>query len=63
MALISPRVLTMQRLHGLHLDEWRRTQPSQAQRDHFGQLLFDTFMHGTFALNRLQADPHPGNYL
>ena len=63
MALTSPRVLTMQRLPGLHLDEWLRTQPSQAQRDHFGQLLFDTFMHCTFALHRLQADPHSGNYL
>jgi predicted unusual protein kinase regulating ubiquinone biosynthesis (AarF/ABC1/UbiB family) len=63
MAFTSPRVLTMQRLHGLHLDEWLRTQPSQARRDHFGQLLFDTFMHCTFALHRLQADPHPGNYL
>lgn len=63
MALTSPRVLTMQRLHGLNLDEWLRTQPSQAQRDCFGQLLFDTFMHCTFALHRLQADPHPGNYL
>ena len=43
--------------------EWLRTEPSQAERDHFGQLLFDTFMRCTFALHRLQADPHPGNYL
>ena len=63
MALTSQRVLTMQRLTGLHLAEWLRTEPSQAQRDHFGQLLFDTFMRCTFALHRLQADPHPGNYL
>ncbi|OGB33156.1 MAG: ABC transporter [Burkholderiales bacterium RIFCSPLOWO2_12_FULL_61_40] len=57
------RVLTMQRLQGLHLHEWLRTQPSQSERDHFGQRLFDTFMHCTFVLRRLQADPHPGNYL
>lgn len=57
------RVLTMQRLQGLHLTEWLQTQPSQAQRDHYGQLLFDTFMHCAFVLHRLQADPHPGNYL
>ena len=63
MALTSTRVLTMQHLPGLHLGEWLRTQPSQARRDHFGQLLFDTFMRCTFALHRLQADPHPGNYL
>lgn len=59
----TPRVLTMQRLHGLHLAEWLATQPSQAQRDHYGQLLFDTFMQCAWGLQRLQADPHPGNYL
>lgn len=63
MARTTRRVLTMQRLQGLHLNEWLRTQPSQSERDHFGQLLFDTFMHCTFVLRRLQADPHPGNYL
>jgi predicted unusual protein kinase regulating ubiquinone biosynthesis (AarF/ABC1/UbiB family) len=59
----TPRVLTMQRLHGLHLKEWLATQPSQAQRDHYGQLLFDTFMQCAWGLQRLQADPHAGNYL
>ncbi len=57
------RVLTMQRLQGQHLNEWLQTQPSQEQRDDYGQLLFDTFMHCAFGLHRLQADPHPGNYL
>ena len=56
-------VLTMQRLQGQHLAEWLQTQPSQAERDHYGQLLFDTFMHCVFVLHRLQADPHPGNYV
>lgn len=57
------RVLTMRRLQGQHVNEWLQTQPSQAQRDHYGQLLFDTFLHCAFVLHRLQADPHPGNYL
>lgn len=57
------RVLTMQRLPGLHLNEWLLTKPDQAARDHAGQLMFDAFMHCTFVLHRLQADPHPGNYL
>ena len=61
--LTSRRVLTMQRLTGLHLNEWLQTQPSQTERDHFGQLLFDLFMRCLFDLRRLQADPHPGNYL
>jgi predicted unusual protein kinase regulating ubiquinone biosynthesis (AarF/ABC1/UbiB family) len=59
----TKRVLTMQRLSGLHLNEWLQTTPTQVQRDQYGQLLFDTFMHCAFVLRRLQADPHPGNYL
>jgi len=61
--LSSRRVLTMQRLPGMHLNEWLATQPTQAERDYFGQLLFDTFLFTLFELQRLQADPHPGNYL
>lgn len=59
----TARVLTMQRLAGQHLNEWLLTQPSQSQRDHYGQMLWDTFMHCCFVLHRLQADPHPGNFL
>lgn len=61
--LSSARVLTMQHLSGVHLDEWLSSGPTQAERDHYGQLLFDSFMHCAFGLRRLQADPHPGNYL
>jgi len=59
----TARVLTMQRLAGVHLNEWLLTQPSQPQRDQMGQRLFDTFMHCVFVLHRVQADPHPGNYV
>ncbi|MFA6069048.1 hypothetical protein AKG95_23640 [Janthinobacterium lividum] len=63
MGRTTRRVLTMQRLPGLHLNEWLLTEPDQAARDQAGQLLFDAFFHCTFVLHRLQADPHPGNYL
>ncbi|MFZ6673259.1 ABC1 kinase family protein [Undibacterium sp. Xuan67W] len=59
----SQRILSMQRLDGLHLDEWLATNPDQATRDHFGQLLFDWFWHSVCELGRLHADPHPGNFL
>jgi predicted unusual protein kinase regulating ubiquinone biosynthesis (AarF/ABC1/UbiB family) len=59
----SARVLTMQHLSGVHLNEWLWNSPTQAERDHYGQLLFDSFMHCAFDLKCLQADPHPGNYL
>lgn len=59
----SQRVLSMQKLDGLHLDQWLATNPGQAQRDHYGQLLFDWFWHSVCDLGRLHADPHPGNFL
>jgi len=59
----SRRVLTMKRLDGLHLEPWLATQPTQAQRDHYGQLLYDWFWHSVRQLGRLHADPHPGNFL
>jgi predicted unusual protein kinase regulating ubiquinone biosynthesis (AarF/ABC1/UbiB family) len=61
--LSSTRVLSLSFLDGLHLDAWLETNPSQAARDHFGQLLFDQFWHGALQLRRIQADPHAGNYL
>ena len=59
----SRRVLTMERLSGLHLDQWLATEPGQAARNHAGQLLFDWYLHSTFELGRLHADPHAGNFL
>ncbi len=59
----SRRVLTMQYLDGLHLDAWLATSPTRAQRDHFGQLLYDWFWHCVLVLGRIHADPHPGNFL
>jgi predicted unusual protein kinase regulating ubiquinone biosynthesis (AarF/ABC1/UbiB family) len=61
--LSTARVLTMHKLGGLHLEAWLATHPSQAERDHFGQLLFDLFLHSCFSLRHLQTDPHPGNFL
>jgi len=61
--LSTPQLLAMQALPGLHLAEWLAGRPSQAERDRYGQLIFDTFMTMVFELGRLHADPHPGNYL
>jgi predicted unusual protein kinase regulating ubiquinone biosynthesis (AarF/ABC1/UbiB family) len=36
--------------------------PSQAQRDQAGAALFRAFIGGFYALGRLHADPHPGNF-
>jgi len=57
-------VLTMTYVEGRHLDDFLETDPDQATRDHFGQLLWD-FLHEQVASNQrtLHADAHPGNFL
>jgi predicted unusual protein kinase regulating ubiquinone biosynthesis (AarF/ABC1/UbiB family) len=59
----SEKVLTTSFLEGLHLDEWLAINPSQTLRDHYGQILFDSFFYSAFELSCLHADPHPGNFL
>lgn len=61
-ALSSARVLSMERLHGQHVEAWLAAAPGQEARDAIGQLLWDSFMD-MLRLRRIQADPHPGNYL
>ncbi|MBY0574163.1 MAG: AarF/ABC1/UbiB kinase family protein [Undibacterium sp.] len=61
--LSGKRVLSMEKLEGMHLDEWLKTQPTQSERDHFGQVLFTWFWTGVCELGRVHADPHPGNFL
>ncbi len=59
----SERILTMEELSGVHLDEWLATKPSQEDKNYYGQILFDFFFHSFFELRHVHADPHPGNYL
>jgi len=59
----SERVLVMQHMGGVHLDEWLENNPDQTIRNHYGQLLFDLFFHSIFKLGRVHADPHSGNFL
>ena len=60
----TPTVLTMTFVEGLHLDIFLATDPTQEQRDEFGQRLFD-FVHEQVAADNLtvHADAHPGNFL
>ena len=59
----TKRILTMDYLEGKHLREYLATDPSQEDRNRFGELI----AHSTFRLSYgallLHADPHPGNYL
>jgi predicted unusual protein kinase regulating ubiquinone biosynthesis (AarF/ABC1/UbiB family) len=59
----SERVLTMTYVPGRHLDVFLKENPSQSERDHYGQLMWD-FFHDQLDNNyTVYADAHPGNFL
>ncbi|MCH6257482.1 AarF/ABC1/UbiB kinase family protein [Puniceicoccaceae bacterium K14] len=57
------RVLSMERLDGMHFDDWLGTGPSQTEKDAVGQKLIDFFSHCFYNLKRIHADPHSGNFM
>lgn len=57
------KILTMSFIEGRHLDSFLAENPSQEQKDHFGQLLWD-FFHDQIDNNyTVYADAHPGNFI
>jgi len=59
----SRKVLTMTYLEGKHLNAFLKDHPSQEQRNHYGQLLWD-FAHEQIERGKtIHADTHPGNFL
>lgn len=56
-------IITFEKLPGLHVKQWLKTNPSQKDKNQFGQLLFDFFINSTFKYKKMHADPHPGNFL
>lgn len=61
--LSSGRVLTMERLEGLHADELLRAGAPQEERDRLATRLLELFFLQTLVFGVLQADSHPGNFL
>ncbi|MER2561419.1 MAG: AarF/UbiB family protein [Myxococcaceae bacterium] len=55
-------VLTSRDEPGATLDAFLEAQPSQAERNRAGAALFHASVGGLYALGRLHADPHPGNF-
>jgi predicted unusual protein kinase regulating ubiquinone biosynthesis (AarF/ABC1/UbiB family) len=56
-------VLTMTFLEGRHMNEFLASQPSQNEKDHYGQHFWD-FFHAQIDSNyTVYADAHPGNFL
>jgi predicted unusual protein kinase regulating ubiquinone biosynthesis (AarF/ABC1/UbiB family) len=61
--LSTARVLTMTYIEGEHLGPFLARHPSQEEKDHAGQLLWD-FFHEQIERNaEIHADTHPGNFL
>ncbi|MDR8392100.1 AarF/ABC1/UbiB kinase family protein [Aliifodinibius sp. S!AR15-10] len=61
--LSTQKVLTMTFIEGKHLKEFLQTSPSQEERNHFGQLLWDFFHDQVVQRDTVHADTHPGNFL
>jgi aarF domain-containing kinase len=61
--LSTGRVLTMERLEGMHLEEFLATGPSQEVRNEYGRKIMRAWYRMLFAGRMLNTDCHPGNYL
>jgi len=59
----SERILTMDWMPGLHLDQFLATNPDQETRNRIGQTIWDFYDFQIHHLKEVHADPHPGNFL
>ena len=59
----TARVLTMERLEGLHIEAFLATNPSQELRNEFARKLLHAWYRLMYAGRLLYADMHPGNFL
>lgn len=59
----TERVLTMSYLEGEHLKEFLDRNPSQEEKNSFGQKIWDFFHEQIRQSDEIHADTHPGNFL
>ncbi len=60
----TSRTLTMDWMEGIHLSEFVKLDGfSQEERNRLGQTLWDFYMFQIHGLKKVQADPHPGNFM
>src|SRR3954464_14689028 len=59
----TARVLTMERLAGVHLEAFLKTNPSQELRNEFARKITRAWYRMLFAGRMLYVDNHPGNFL
>lgn len=61
--LSTARVLTMDRVGGVHLDQFLATNPPQELRNAFARKLLVAWYRMMYAGRLIYADMHPGNFL
>lgn len=61
--LSSDRIMTMDWMQGIHLSEFTNTSFDPELGHRLGQTLWDFYMFQMHGLRKVQADPHPGNFL
>jgi predicted unusual protein kinase regulating ubiquinone biosynthesis (AarF/ABC1/UbiB family) len=59
----SKKLLTMEWMDGLHLSEYKDSTASVKDRNKVAQTLWDFFMYQIHVLQKVHADPHPGNFM
>ena len=60
----TSKILTMDWMEGIHLSEYvSQSHLDPQQRDLLGQTLWDFYMFQIHGLRKVQADPHPGNFM
>ena len=60
----TSKTLTMDWMEGIHLSEFVKQEGfSQEERNKLGQTLWDFYMFQIHGLRKVQADPHPGNFM
>jgi aarF domain-containing kinase len=59
----TARVLTMERLRGMHLDQFLQTDPPQELRNEFARKMVRAWYRMLFTGRLLYIDFHPGNFI
>lgn len=56
-------VLTTSFLEGESFEKFLARNPSQEERNHYAQLIFDSFFMELYHMQMIHADPNPGNFI
>jgi len=61
--LTTKTVLTTSFIQGDSFEQFLAKNPTQKERNHYAQLIFDSFFMGMYYLKKVHADPNPGNFI